>query len=240
MLLPCACAGRVPLQDWSAGEGAPSGSRVLYRVESEDASGSHRFRMAAALSSPSFVRLEFFGQVGGARLIVATDGRQVTILDPVHRTYQQGPDTPDTSERLLGLSLEGRRLFALLSGLLPCRPADRGDACVDGDLELDGIVLAEDGRPAHLEWRWRADRSVLAEVDYAPKANGPGAGWPADIHLRLPRRGAVIHLTATQGPEAGPVDQALFAPALPDGFTERPLPAAGAAPALLGSPAAEP
>jgi hypothetical protein len=191
--------------------------------------------MAAALASPSFVRLEFFGQVGGARLIVATDGRQVTILDPVHRTYQQGPDTPDTSERLLGLALEGRRLFALLSGLPPCHPEGRGDSCVDGDLELDGIALAEDGRPAHMEWRSRTDRSLLVEIDYGSEATGPGRAWPAEIHLRLPRDGAVLHLVAIQGPESGPVDGALFAPAPPAGFTERPLPALGAAPALLGS-----
>jgi hypothetical protein len=239
-MLLCACAGKVQLQDWGGGAGAPSGSRALYRVESESPSGSRRFRMAAALSSPSFVRLEFFGQVGGARLIVATDGRQVTILDPVHRTYQRAPDTPDTSERLLGLALEGRRLFALLSGLLPCRPEGRGDSCVDGDLELDGIVIAEDGRPAHVEWRWRADRSALVGIDYGSKATGPGSGWPAEIHLRLPRDGAVIHLFATQGPEPGPVDGALFAPALPAGFAERPLSALGAGPALLGSGGGDP
>lgn len=228
------------MQEWSGGSGAPSGSRALYRVESQGPSGSSRFRMAAALSSPYFVRLEFFGQVGGARLIVATNGHQVTILDPVHRTYQQGPDTPDTSERLLGLALEGRRLFALLSGLLPCRPADRGNECVDGDLELDGIVLAEDGRPAHAVLRWRTEGSVLAEIDYGSGVEGSGAGWPAEIRLRLLKRDAVIHLIAIQGPESGPVDSALFDPVLPAGFTERPLPAVGAAPALLGPAVTEP
>src|SRR5882724_6196053 len=137
---PC-CVTPSGSSDLQASPGALAGYRALFKVVTDGPRGRAHFRMAAALLPPERLRLEFFGPVGGARLIVAVDGADLLAIIPGERRYDAAPASAETLDRILGLPLNAAQVIALLSGRPMCSPEGRRQ------LRLD-LLLRRLGRAA--------------------------------------------------------------------------------------------
>ena len=254
-LVLTSCAGaRPPVTDAAAGAVVGRGYKALFRGESRRADGRTRFRMAVALLPPARLRLEFFGPVGGARLIVAADDTTATALLPHERAYDRAPATPETLGRLLGVPLDAEQLVALLTG----RPLCRSDAvsqrirtraaatfgrtrawyevtCPPGEIRYEATCRERGGLLERATVREGISGAMILEVEYGDHVEGAGVRWPRRIRMNLVRRRATVQLTATEGPWARDVAEAIFTPPIPERFAKRPDLLSLTAPGLLGS-----
>ncbi len=230
--------------------------RALFRVETDGPRGKSHFKMAAALRPPDRLRLEFFGPVGGARLIVAVDGADALALVPGDKSYEAAPASSETLDRLLGLPLNPAQVVALLTGRPMCSPESVQQ-------QVQTKLAATFGRtvawyevtcpPNEIRYRARCqDRggilteasvrdgitgAMMLQVEYEDHETGSGPRWPRRIRLRLARENARVELTAIEGPVLSATAPAVFAPPVPEGFEKRPLLASLTAAGLLGSTA---
>lgn len=193
--------------------------------------------MAAALRPPDGVRLEFFGPVGGARLILAASGSGVVAIRPSDHDYDTAPSETETFDRLLGLPVDSAGLVSLLVGEPICPPhsGETGSRstpaagtsedlpCMRGDVRFTSEPAPGDGGFGRATLRRAMHDEVLASIDYG----GPGATaqnrWPSRISVDLPSRRLRIVLVALDGPAPGEVSIDLVSPAIPAGFERRPL-----------------
>jgi hypothetical protein len=154
--------------------------------------------MAAAVRPPDRLRLEFFGPVGGVRLLLSTDGSEAHAVFPRQRLYDHAPATPRALARLTGLRFEPAGLVALLQGQLPCAASDAGPAPAgpaDGDRPL----------------RCRLDEAVVElRVGDTP--------WARSITISLEMLRKSIHLDLVEGPTEADLADDLFSPAVPKGY----------------------
>jgi hypothetical protein len=155
--------------------------------------------MAAAVQPPDHLRLEFFGPMGGARLLLATDGSEAYALLPRQRLFDRARASPRTLARLTGLRFEAAGLVALLRGQAPCAGT--------GDAPLPAGQGGEDG----------TIRCRLGDAVVAVRADDDS--WARSIGITLQSLGKSIRLDRIEGPTASSLSDDLFAPAIPEGFT---------------------
>jgi hypothetical protein len=221
LLATAACAGAAakPPASSAASPESRAGTRVLYSARVETPEGRRQgFRLAAAVVPPDHLRLEVLGPAGGARLVLATEGRHATALLLSGRRYDVVPATPTALEAWTGLPLGPTALVALLRGHAPCAPTpgttgDRTseDPCPDLRF-LPAAGAATSGCSGTLE---NDGGAALASIECA--GNGPD-GWPEQIRVALPARGRSIELRRSDGPTPALLEEALFAPGIPPGF----------------------
>jgi len=234
----------------------PRGYRALFRGESESPDGKERFKVAVALLPPDRLRLEFFGPVGGPRLILASDGTTVRILRPADRAFDSAEATVSSMDRLLGLPLDGRQILALLKARPMCDPevtehqvmtkaaATFGRTlawyevtCPPDDIRYEARCEDRGGILRQATVREGISGAMILQVEYGDHEEGLGPRWPRRIRLRMERARATVTLSALEGPEAGDVPEEIFSPPVPEGFERRSLFVSLAAPGLLGSTA---
>jgi hypothetical protein len=258
LLAAIGCAGQAPpaAEPSQPPPGQARGYRALFRGRLEGDEARARFRMAAALRPPDGIRLEFFPPVGGARLIVASDGVAAVALMPLERSYAREAATGGIMDRLLGLPLDGEGLIALLTG----RPLCAADAA---DGQVQSGAPATFGRqpswyeiecpPAELRYLARSRErggdlteatireglsgDIILRVEYDDYVARAGARWPRSIQMELARTGSKVSLMAIEGPQPGLLADAIFSPAVPAGFSPSPVVPALTAPGLFGSSA---
>ncbi len=212
--------------------------------------------MAAALLPPDRLRLEFFGPVGGPRLVVAVDGENAIAIQPAERSYAAGTADPKTLDRLLGLPLTPAQTIALLTGQPMCEPevseqqvqtkaaATFGRtvawyevSCPPGEIRYQARCAERGGILKEATVREGISGAMILEVEYDDHEEGRGPRWPRRIRLHLARKDAAVDLVVIEGPAASDIPPSTFAPPVPDGFEKRPLLASLPAPGLLGSTA---
>ncbi len=235
---------------------AARGYRALFRVGVEGPGGKSHFRMAVALMPPDRLRLEFFGPIGGPRLVVASDGASAIALLPADRAYESGRADPERLDRLLGLPLTPAELVALLTGRPMCSPeaaeqrmetkaaATFGRTlawyevhCPPGEIRYEARCQERGGALEQASVREGISGAMILEVEYDDHQEGLGPRWPRRIRLRFARQQANVELAAQEGPMASDVPESIFSPPVPDGFEQRALLDSPAAPGLLGSTA---
>jgi len=256
VILP-GCAGQAPpTTDAIDAPGSARGYRALFRGRVTGSEGKTRFRMAAALAPPGRVRLEFFPPIGGARLIIASDGAMTTAMMPADRIYVRQPTTAESMEQLLGLPLVGESLIALLTGQPMCSPDESEQQVRSGKPGTFGIrpswyeiecppaqfryLARSEERGADLEevtLREGLSGEMIAEIEYDDFVESAGARWPRQILMEIARGNTKVSLTATDGPAPGVLAGEIFAPAIPAGFEMQPRLSSLSAPGLLGPPA---
>lgn len=252
------CAGQTPPVTSAVDtQGAARGYRALFRGRVTGSEGKTRFRMAAALAPPDSVRLEFFPPIGGARLIIASDGVTTTALMPADRIYVRQPTTAEGMEQLLGLPLVGGSLIALLTGQPMCSPEESEQFVRSGRPGTFGIrpswyeiecppaefryLARSEERGADLEevtLKEGLSGEIIAEIEYDDFVDSAGARWPRQILMEITRGNTKVSLTATDGPAPGALAREIFAPSIPAGFEVQPRLSSLSAPGLLG-PSAE-
>ncbi len=229
------------------------GYRALFKGESDGPDGRQRFRMAAVLASPDRLRLEFFGPVGGARLVVAASRGTVTAIVPPERAWDRGPAEAGGMERLIGVPLQPADLVALLTGRPMCREGEARQSvrtkpaatfgrtlswydvtCPPGDIRYDARCEERGGLLKSATVRTGISGAMILEVEYDDHVEGPGHRWPGRLVIRVAQRETTVTLRAVEGPFPGRVEDGLFAPRIPDRFERRPLLASLSAPGLLG------
>jgi hypothetical protein len=256
-LLVAGCAGQPPPStDALETPDSARGYRALFRGRVDGSEGKTRFRMAAALLPPNRIRLEFFPPVGGARLIVASDGSTTTALMPIDRVYARQPTTPEIMEHLLGLPFEGEGLIALLTGQAMCapdvadqqvrsgKPATFGRRpswyeieCPPADVRYLARSPERGGDLKEATIREGLTGDMILKVVYEDYVERAGARWPRRILMKLARTGSRVTLSAIDGPQPGFLAGDIFAPAVPAGFELNPRLSTLPAPGLLGPPA---
>ena len=254
VLLACACAGVHPPGTRSASPAAGArGYRALFRGDSERPEGKGRFRVAVAILPPERLRLEFFGPVGGPRLIIAATSESSLALLPAERLYDRSRSSAEAIERFLGVPLDAPALIALLTGRPMCaqdrvrvevrtRPAATFGrtlswyqvSCPPADIRYDARCEERGGTLLSATIREGITGAIILEADYGDYDRGPGPRWPRQVRLRLPGKSAAIQLSAVEGPWASDVPEAIFAPEIPAGFESRALSLFPAGPGLPG------
>jgi hypothetical protein len=235
---------------------AVPGYRAYFKGLATGPQGKARFRMAAALVEPDLLRLEFFGPVGGARLVTALDGLQAVAIVPGERVYDRGPAEAATLDRILGLPLSGAQTIALLTGRPMCE-ADSSEqrvltkaavtfgrtvswyeiTCPPGDIRYQARATERGGILTAATVREGISGDMILEVGYEDHEEGLGPRWPRRIRIHLARRDVTVELVAIEGPDRGDLSRSVFSPSIPDGFEKRPLLTTLPAPGLLGSAA---
>jgi hypothetical protein len=245
-----ACSRVSPVTE--PGPAAP-GYRALFRGVSEGPSGKSRFRMAAAVLPPDRLRLEFFGPVGAARLVVAVDDGRMIALEPAERVFERQDSNRAAMERLLGVPLGPEEMVDLLLGLPMCEDGRADQAlktrdaatfgrtvawveisCPPGDIRYVGRARERGGTLSEAVIREGLSGAIILRAEYGDHVEGLGPRWPRQIRLVLPRRSSSVELTALEGPAPGGIDSSLFDPDVPDGFEERTFLGSPAAPGLIG------
>jgi hypothetical protein len=237
------CAGVRPPDVGAPLPGSSSrGYRALFRGESEGPGAKGRFRLAVSILPPDRVRLEFLAPGGAPWLVVAATAESTLALLPAERAYEKAESSAGALDRLLGVPLESSELIALLTA----RPMCAQDAV---RMEVMTRPAATFGRtlswyqvscpPAEIRYQARCeDRggallsatvsegisgAMILEADYGDYDKGLGPRWPRQVRLRLPGKGAVVQLSAVEGPWASDVPETIFTPEIPDGFEARTL-----------------
>ena len=228
----------------------------MFRAETRGPEGKERFKVAAAILPPSRLRLEFFGPIGGPRLVVVTDGEEATAILPAERTYDRAEATAETMDRLLGIPLDSERLIALITGRPMCSPeaaeqqirtrkaATFGRTvawyevnCPPGEIRYRAMCEERGGQLRQAIIREGISGDTILEVEYDGYEQGPGPRWPSEIRLRLSRRQVTVTLRATEGPRASHLSETIFATDVPAGFQRKSFLGSFSAPGLLGSTA---
>ena len=156
--------------------------------------------MAAAVRPPDHLRLEFFGPMGGGRLLLATNGSDALAIVPRQRLYDRARASPRALARLTGLKFEPAGLVGLLRGQAPCTAAEQGSGQADqGGVEGDTV------------------RCRLDDAEVAVRA--AGGSWATSISIVLDSPRKSIRLDLVEGPTEANLPDDLFAPIVPEGFT---------------------
>ena len=251
-----ACAGARPRETTGAAPAVgavPSarGYRALFRGQSEGPEGKGRFRMAVSIAPSDRVRLEFFGPVGGPRLVLAATGDSVVVLRPADRSFERTGATASALERLLGVPVGTAEFVALLQGTPMCpQEAARVDVktrpaavfgrtvawyevtCPPGEIRYEARCEERGGTLLGATVREGISGVIILEVEYGDYEKGPGPRWPRQIRVQLPRRDASVTLAAVEGPWSADIPEAIFSPEIPDGFEERSIEPPPGAPGL--------
>jgi len=202
--------------------------------------------MALAMEWPDRFRLEFFGPIGGARLVMVSDGRSLRAALPAQRIFAEAEATPLSFQALLGIPMRSEDLVALLTGELYTRDQfgweggrESGSRVVDRPLPGGGglryrIQLDAEGRIAGAEIE-AADgefQPMTLQVEYADYQASP---WgPLPHRLRLSRSGRSLELQLKKTAPGSPRPEA-FDLTAPAGFERVDLGRfAAAGTALLG------
>ena len=252
-----ACAGARPLETTSS---APSpgalpsahGYRALFRGQSDGPEGKGRFRLAVSIVPPDRLRLEFFGPVGGPRLVLAAVAESMLVLRPGERSFERSSATPSALERLLGVPIGAGDFAALLQGTPMCpagtarvdvktRPAATFGrtvawyevTCPPGDFRYEARCAERGGTLVGATVREGIGDAIILEVQYGDYEKGLGPRWPRQIRVRLPRRGASVMLAAVEGPWPGDIPETIFTPEIPEGFQERSIDPSPGTPGLF-------
>ncbi|HEX9428544.1 MAG TPA: hypothetical protein VGA64_12240 [Candidatus Polarisedimenticolia bacterium] len=250
---PC-CVTPSGSSDLQSSPGALAGYRALFKVVTDGPRGRAHFRMAAALLPPERLRLEFFGPVGGPRLIVAVDGAEVLAIIPGERRYDAAPASAETLDRILGLPLNAPQVIALLSGRPMCSSETAEQqvqtklaatfgrtlawvevTCPPDDIRYEARCQDRGGILREASVREGLTGAMILQVQYEDHETGAGPRWPRRIRMKLARDNTRIDLEAVEGPVVSPTSPAIFAPPVPEGFEKRSLLASPTAPGLLGS-----
>ncbi len=254
--LALSCGGSRPISDPADLSATAHGYRALFKGQSVGPEGKQRFRMAAVLVPPDRLRLEFFGPVGGAHLVVAASGGESIVLSPRERAWDRGPASAVGMERLIGVPLAPFDLVALLTGRPMCTETEASQtvrtrpaatfgrvhtwfdvSCPPGEIRYLARCRERGGLLETATVREGISGAMILEVEYGDHVEGSGQRWPKEIEIRVARRNTTVSLRAVDGPWAGPIQDSLFAPPVPEQFERRPLIASLTAPGLLGSTA---
>jgi hypothetical protein len=256
-VLASACAGaHLPDTQPPTTPAAARGYRALFRCEAEGSGGKGRFRMAVAILPPDRIRLEFFGPVGGPRVIVAASSGQTVALLPAARAYEKTTTSADAIDRILGMPVDVPGLIALLTGRPMCAQESMRVEVMTRPAATFGRTLSwyqVSCPPADVRYQARCeDRggtllsatvsegitgAIILEAEYGDYEKGLGPRWPRHVKLRLLRKEATVQLAAVEGPWASDVPESIFAPEVPAGFVSRTLSLFPAGPGLPGGEA---
>jgi hypothetical protein len=195
-----------------------------------------------AILPPDRLRLEFFGPVGGPRLIVAASSRSTLAILPAERAYERIASSSQAIDRLLGVPLDAPGLIALLTGRPMCAPeATRVEvmtrpavtfgrtlswfqvSCPPGEIRYQARCEDRGGTLLSATVSESISGAIILEADYGDYVKGLGPRWPRQVRMRLPGRAAAIQLSAVEGPWASDVPEAIFTPEIPEGFESRTL-----------------
>ena len=128
-----------------------------------------RFRCDLALAPPDRIRVEMRGPVGGTRALLTHGAGRLLVLLPGSREYIEESAAPATVEALLGIRVDARGLFNLVSSADPRRC---GEAESEPGLMLtcrDGKLLAEfEGGALELRLEEIERRATIPDDLFAP------------------------------------------------------------------------
>lgn len=93
--------------------------RALVRVSLGRGGEKVRLKEVLLLHREPRIRIEALGLLGQPFLFLTSDGTHLAVYAANERRYYRGTLTPESFERLLGLSLQLPQLAAILSGNLP-------------------------------------------------------------------------------------------------------------------------
>ncbi len=106
--------------------------------------GAHSARVAWIAAAPDRIRLHVFGLLGQGQLILAADGRCITLHAAADgRFYSRCADDPDL-EKVVGFPILVSDLVSLLMGRIPLRTHSRTRVTTD-DAGAGGLVLSLGG-----------------------------------------------------------------------------------------------
>ena len=256
-LLASACAGaHLPDTQPPSSPAGARGYRALFRGEAEGPGGKGRFRVAVAILPPDRIRLEFFGPVGGPRVIVAASSDQTVALLPSARAYERTQSSAEAIDRILGMPVDVPGLVALLTGRPMCAQESMRVEVMTRPAATFGRTLSwyqVSCPPADVRYQARCeDRggtllsatvsegitgAIILEAEYGDYEKGLGPRWPRQVKLRLLKKDATVHLAAVEGPWASDVPESIFTPDVPEGFESRPLTLFPSGPGLPGGEA---
>jgi hypothetical protein len=229
------------------------GYQALFRGQFEGPDGRGRFRLAVSLLPPDRLRMEFFGPVGGPRLVVVASRDSAVALRPPERAYERTESSARALDGLLGVPLDASGIVALLTGRPMCdseamrvevltRPAATFGrtlawyevTCPPGEVRYQARCEERGGTLLSAVVREGISGAIILEVEYGDHEKGLGPRWPRQIRVRLPRRGSAVELSAVEGPWARNVPEEIVSPEIPEGFRERVPGLSPGAPGLLG------
>ena len=256
-VLASACAGaHLPDSQPRVSTPGARGYRALFRGEADGPGGKSRFRLAVAILPPDRMRLEFFGPVGGPRVIVAASSGQTLALLPAARAYERTRSSADEIDRILGMPVDVPGLAALLTGRPMCGQEAMRVEVMTRPAATFGRTLSwyqVSCPPAEIRYQARCeDRggtllsatvsegitgAIILEAEYGDYEKGLGPRWPRHVRLRLLKKDATIELAAVEGPWASDVPESIFTPEVPEGFESRPLALFPSGPGLPGGEA---
>ncbi len=194
---------------------------LVYQATLEDGSRKRRFRLAVAVLRPGRFRLEFLAPVGGPRAIIASDGKSLQAAFPPQRMFAEGPATPETMEKLLGLPLGPEEFLGLLTG--SPSGAETGSRLRPGGGSVQLIYEFDDSgraRQAQVKVMDAAGRVSLYTVEYLDPWAGP---WGLQAReIRLLRADRVLTLRLKSASRKQPSAEA-FQVRIPARFEEVPL-----------------
>lgn len=227
------------------------GYKALFRGESEGQGAKGRFRVAVSILPPDRMRLEFLAPGGAPWLVVAATAESTLALLPSERAYEKTASSPKALDRLLGVPLESAEWIALLTGRPMCaqeavhvevmtRPAATLGrtlswyqvSCPPNEIRYQARCEERGGALLSATVSEGISGAMILEAEYGDYDKGLGPRWPRLVRLRLPGKGAVVQLSAVEGPWASDIPEALFTPEIPDGFESRTLSLFPAGPGL--------
>jgi hypothetical protein len=227
------------------------GYKALFRGESEGQGAKGRFRVAVSILPPDRMRLEFLAPGGAPWLVVAATADSTLALLPSERAYEKTASSPEALDRLLGVPLESAEWIALLTGRPMCaqeavhvevmtRPAATLGrtlswyqvSCPPNEIRYQARCEDRGGALLSATVSEGISGAMILEAEYGDYDKGLGPRWPRLVRLRLPGKGAVVQLSAVEGPWASDIPEALFTPEIPDGFESRTLSLFPAGPGL--------
>ena len=126
--------------------------------------------------------MELFGPVGGARLLLASDGAVVTAAVPGQRLHAEAPSSLETFEALLGLPLGEEDLLDLLGGALV---GERARQIPAGGTVRFRMVGEASGRPREMEIRIERPGREADDfrVVYGETTQTPAGPLPEEVRL---------------------------------------------------------
>lgn len=215
-----------PLEAPAAGVG--DAFRLLYRGEEIGAGAARGFRLALAAELPARFRLELLPPVGGARLVLVSDGNGLRGAAPGERLCSAAESDVSGLDRLIGLPVgsadllrillgrlapSGEEATAMTAGTVVLRPE------LDGEGALGGVTL-------------QLGSGVVARVAYGAFIGGGAGAVPERVRLMRGERGVALELREA---DAGRPPAEAFELPCPAGFRQVPWDDfAAAVPVLLG------
>jgi hypothetical protein len=202
VVLLAGCHARAPRQPTAPQPTVPvTGGHLVYQATLEDGSGSQRFRLAVALSRPGRFRLEFLGPVGGPRVIVASDGRNLQALFPPQRLFGEGAATSQEMEVVLGLPLTPDEFLGLLTG----SPGDAGMESNPRPGVRVTYIAGDWGGPseAQVEVTGASGDVSRYRVQYLDPGDGPWGRHAREMRLQQGERVLTLRLKSAS-PELPP------------------------------------